>query len=109
MRQLRVKLPEKTRNCIFWVCDFLKGQPVRRHYNDIKFINENYNTTDAAERRRMHLTNLLSYAANNIDFYRDSSDLQDIESFYPELKDTITSRNKAEYFFTCTLVVNSIY
>ncbi len=51
----------------YWLIDFLKGSPVRSHYNDIKFILSNSEKGNSCI--QMHLEKLLSHATTNTVFY----------------------------------------
>ncbi|MBN1821956.1 MAG: phenylacetate--CoA ligase family protein, partial [Prolixibacteraceae bacterium] len=56
------------RRKIYWSVDYFKGKPVRSHYNDLKFILNNY--AEGAGRQHKHLQNLLNHAVENSAFYR---------------------------------------
>lgn len=57
------------RRNLYWTVDFLKGQPVRKHYTDIKLIQENYDL--GIVQRKKHLKNLLSHATTHSSFYHN--------------------------------------
>jgi len=50
--------------------DYLKEGKVKKHYNEIKFIIENYHSTEAADMRALKLSNLLNHAIETSPFYR---------------------------------------
>lgn len=66
-----MKLLEHARNKAFWTLDAFKGSPVRKHYNAIKFINENHNDERAIQLRNDYLTNLLEHSAETVPFYNN--------------------------------------
>ena len=72
---------EKLRKLAFWAIDFLKGGSVRSHYNDIKFISENYNSDEAELRRQRHLDNLLNHAVVTTKFYSAYKNFKSLEDF----------------------------
>ena len=78
---------EKVRRYGFWTLDFLKGNSIRKHYNEIKYINNGGNKAEEAEKRS--LKNLLSYAANNTEFYKEYRDFASIKDFPIIDKNTI--------------------
>ncbi len=76
-----IKLLENLRYNAFWFFDFLKGQPIRKNYNDIKNLIESFNTDESTKRRNNYLKELLLYAVKNTDFYKDYSGFDDISCF----------------------------
>lgn len=62
---------ESIRKLSFWILDFINGSPIRKHYNDIKFINENYKSDNSKNRRDEHLRNLLKHASQTTPFYKN--------------------------------------
>ncbi|MDO5980457.1 CoF synthetase [Flavivirga spongiicola] len=61
------------RKVSFWLLDCFKGCPIRRHYNDIKYISENYSSANAIKRREKHLNNILKHAQQSTVFYKNNS------------------------------------
>jgi len=57
------------RRIIFWSLDFIKGSPIRNHYNEINQILSNTNSKKSTERRNELLNNLLNHAVNSAPFY----------------------------------------
>ncbi len=53
------------RRSAFWSIDFLKGRPIRKAYNDVKYEREN-NVCN-----QQKLENILEYASKNVNFYKD--------------------------------------
>lgn len=62
----------------FWISDFLKGSPVRKQYNDIKYI-DRHTDERCAPLIGQKLHKLLEYAQTHTDFYSrfDSFELRD--------------------------------
>lgn len=61
---------EFLRKYLFWTFDFLKGGHLRKHYNDIAFIQENFASADATKKRNSHLKNLLDHAVATVPYYQ---------------------------------------
>ena len=76
-----MRVLEKMRSNAFWVNDFFKGGTIRRHYNQIKFIIENYNSPKAQSLMEENLGKLLKHAANTTPFYRQNVDYRDLKDF----------------------------
>lgn len=53
----------------FWILDFLKGSPFRKHYKEIQKIF--YGTNGAKELQQTLLSNILHYATLHTDYYKD--------------------------------------
>jgi len=51
----------------YWIKDYIKGSPIRSHYNDIQTIMENSGL--GTERRKQYLTDLLKHATQYSAFY----------------------------------------
>jgi phenylacetate-CoA ligase len=66
-----MKILESVRKISFWVIDFLKGSPVRKHYNDIKYILENFQSEKSKNRRDDYLSEILMHAVNTTPFYEN--------------------------------------
>ena len=72
---------EKLRNRFYWLFDYIKGGRVKKHYNQIKFILENYGSTEAEKLRSNNLKNLLNHAVEHVPFYKSYSKTLDLQSF----------------------------
>ena len=59
------------RRIIFWSLDFIKGSPIRNHYNEINQILDNPNSKKSIERRNELLNILLNHAVDTTPFYFD--------------------------------------
>lgn len=55
----------------FWFLDFLKGSPIRKPYNEIKFIQE-HSYEEGLPIRQKALHQLLEHAKQNSSFYKDA-------------------------------------
>ena len=80
---------EKVRHYGFWTLDFLKGSTIRKHYKDIKYINDGGNESEEVEKR--NLKNLLIYAADHTGFYKEYRNFTSIKDFPIIDKNTIKS------------------
>lgn len=76
-----MKFLESIRHKAFWFVDFLKGNPVLKNYNEIKFINENYNAIKSQELQKASLQNLIEHAITTTSFYRKFSKDTPIENY----------------------------
>lgn len=63
----------------FWIKDFLKGSPIRKPYNEIKFIQEN-SYEKGLPIREAALQQLLNFAKQNTTFYKNIQG-NDLKSF----------------------------
>lgn len=60
---------EHIRYYIFWFLDFFKKYPIRKHYNEIKFINENPTHQNTKILQQKNLQNLIEHACKTTPFY----------------------------------------
>jgi phenylacetate-CoA ligase len=65
-------LSEIIRRSAYWGIDCLKGQPVKKHLNEIIKIMENPDLVKQHQERQ--LKELISYCVNNVPFYKNYSD-----------------------------------
>ena len=72
---------EVFRKKAFWGLDFLKGSPVRKHYNEVKFIMENFNSNKANTLRSNHLKNILKHAKETTPYYNKLNLGYDLNDF----------------------------
>lgn len=97
-----------SRRFIFWMRDKLKGSPIRDHYNEIKFIIENYSDERSVQLREKHLAGILCHAINATPYYSDQkgSTIHDFpvinKNIVRENYDAFKSRDK-EYGTYCCL------
>lgn len=76
-----MNIGERIRYLTFWFLDFLKGGKVKRHYNDIKNILENYNSSESKSKRDEYLLDLLNHATKNSPYYKKYSNFTSINEF----------------------------
>jgi len=69
---------ELLRYYTFWTLDFFKGSHFKKHYKDIKFINENFSLQASKSKRSKHLRQILEHAITTTSYYKSYSvDLQE--------------------------------
>ncbi|MDT7829340.1 CoF synthetase [Pricia sp. S334] len=83
---------EKLRNRLYWGFDALKGGRTKAHYDDIRFILENYGSEESNNRRDRHLGDLLDHAVKTTDFYREFSGYGNLQDF-PILNKSVIREN----------------
>jgi phenylacetate-coenzyme A ligase PaaK-like adenylate-forming protein len=76
-----MKLLDNIRNRMFWVTDFLKGADTHRHYKEIKFVLENYNSSASLDIRKKHLNKLLQHASTTAPFYKKYKKASSLSNF----------------------------
>lgn len=64
-------LLQNIRKYAFWLFDAAKGGKVRKHYDDIEFILENYGSPGAQSTIDKYLNQILSHAQTSVPFYKD--------------------------------------
>ncbi|WP_420322299.1 CoF synthetase [Flagellimonas sp.] len=74
-------LLERFRKLCFWCLDFFKGSPIRKHYNDITFILENFQSKESKKRRDSHLKKALDHAIKTVPFYTRHAKGAKLEDF----------------------------
>ncbi len=72
---------KKIRKYSFWVNDYLNGSPIRKHYEDIKFILENDGSVESENRIDYHLLKLLEHARLTSSYYSKNAITNRIEDF----------------------------
>lgn len=70
---------ELARRYIFWFADFCKGQPIGKHYRDIKkiFEDEKY----AKNRTRKNIADLLYHASTTVEHYKPYAGAKELADF----------------------------
>ena len=76
-----MKVLEFARRVLFWTADFLKGGDIRRHLNDISYIQMNYPNEESKKRERTYLTELLEHSVNTVPFYENLKGKVALENF----------------------------
>jgi phenylacetate-CoA ligase len=74
-------LSERVRRAGFWIIDFLTGSRVRRHYSDIRNIMENYGDPNVSKNLEGYLRDILTYATENVEFYKQFKTFNSLRSF----------------------------
>jgi phenylacetate-CoA ligase len=74
-------LNEWIKSAIFWVWDFLTGSSIRKHYVDIKNIMGDRKNPKASKLQEHHLNNILTYAVENVAYYKEFRGFSSIRSF----------------------------
>ncbi|MGK7390757.1 MAG: hypothetical protein ACNS60_10405 [Candidatus Cyclobacteriaceae bacterium M2_1C_046] len=59
------------RESIFWLKDFLQGQQVRRHYNDLKKIISDYRSPYSKSQREKFLKELFKHTTSTVPYYQN--------------------------------------
>ena len=93
-----MKALDKLRSDGFWIMDYFRGGPVRRHYNDIREQFENYTSTKIVKKRQKNLENILQHATRTAPFYFQFKNFQSLLDFPVINKSTIM--NNASLFFS---------
>tara|TARA_R100001369_G_scaffold92823_1_gene140193 strand:- start:4356 stop:5672 length:1317 start_codon:yes stop_codon:yes gene_type:complete len=75
------KLLNNLRVFSFWCIDWVKGGKIKNHYNDIKFILENYNSMESFEKRTQYLNNILLHATTTTPYYRHLAEFKSLNDF----------------------------
>ena len=57
----------------FWVIDFFRGSPIRKSYNEIKYLSE-HSYDEGRSLREKKLKDLLNHASSNTEFYKGCSE-----------------------------------
>ncbi|MCG2461185.1 CoF synthetase [Flavobacteriaceae bacterium F89] len=76
----------------FWILDFAKGSSIRNHYNEIRQILENPNSSKAEELRKNNLQKILKHAISTTPFYLDYVNCKSLEDFPVINKNMILNR-----------------
>ncbi len=91
-----MKLFETARNKAFWIVDGLKGGPKKRHYDEIKFINENPLDQKAIAYKEEHLKKVLDHAVATSPFYQEQNGYGSIEDF-PVINKNVIRENFEDF------------
>jgi phenylacetate-coenzyme A ligase PaaK-like adenylate-forming protein len=66
-----MRVLDNIRNKMFWFVDFIKGGKISKHYKEIKYVIENFNSKKAQNIRNEKLQDILSHATYSIPFYKN--------------------------------------
>lgn len=59
------------RNSIFWLRDFFEGSPVRKHYLEVREVNDDHLSDSNLRVRNENLERILRYCRQAVPYYRD--------------------------------------
>jgi len=76
-----MKLLERIRYKSFWFTDFLKGRVIKSHFEEIKYILENFQDTESIQMRENYLNNILNHAIKTVPYYKNSNNYNSITDF----------------------------
>ena len=77
------------RNKLFWLADKLRGDIIKKHLEEIRFINDNPNNNDAINRRKQALSNLIAHTVSTVPYYKNLTSSAKIHDFPVVDKNTI--------------------
>ena len=97
---------EKLRNFSFWFIDYLRGSKIKKHYNEVKFISENYASPKSKQKRDESLNNILNHATKTTEYYKKYKNFSSIEDF-PIINKNIIRDNIDKYSSTSFLNKNN--
>ena len=72
---------ESLRRSIFWSLDFLKGRPIRRHYNEVKYLLNHPSSENARKIRKDNLQTLFKHATLTTVFYKSFKGKKKLSDF----------------------------
>jgi len=83
---------QKIRLILFWLFDFLNGSKIRKHYNDIKFINDSTNSLESTDRINERLKKILDHSVRTTIYYKDLKPDSSLSEFPVVNKNIIRER-----------------
>lgn len=84
------------RRSTFWGLDFIKGSPIKNHYQEIRKLIENPLADQSKKIQRDNLKRLLGHATRTTPFYEKYADRQYLEQF-PVIDKNIILRNYEDF------------
>ncbi len=87
-----VKLLENLRRYFFWLDDFLRGQPVKTHLDEISLILDDGSAEDSHQLIEHHLKNLLQHIVSRVPYYKSYKGIMEFSSFPVVNKQVIKSQ-----------------
>ena len=93
-----MSLLQKLRKTAYWVLDFLKGSPVRKHYKHISSILDHPESTFAKQETATNLDKLLKHAIANIPYYKNLKPNASLQDF-PITNKNILRDNSDDFFW----------
>lgn len=76
-----MRVLEKVRYYSFWFVDFLKGGKINRHFKDISYILENFDSDISKRKRNNYLSELLNHAVDTVPYYDNLKGFNSISDF----------------------------
>jgi phenylacetate-coenzyme A ligase PaaK-like adenylate-forming protein len=76
-----MEILDRVRNKMFWITDFVKRDNTHKHYKEIKFVLENFNSSASLAIRKKYLNELLQHAFITVPFYKKYKNLHSLSSF----------------------------
>lgn len=92
-----MKFLESTRSKIYWSIDTLKGSPLKKELEDIKYLIEHWGAPVANNITNDYLKNILDFSVNNIEFYKPYKGYNSLDDF-PVINKAIIRRQES-YFY----------
>lgn len=89
-----IRVLEYIRRQIFWLTDYFKGKPVRKHLVEIQDILENSSLEKSKQRIDQLLSRLLDHAVNQVEYYKSLNGLKDFSEFPVVNKQIIKSQRE---------------
>jgi phenylacetate-CoA ligase len=87
------RLTEQLRNLVFWGVDMFKGGDIRKHFNEIKKVQNNPLSESSEQIRAENLANLLHHAITTVPYYYDlGADTPQLDKFQVIDKQTVRDR-----------------
>lgn len=93
-----LKVLEQARKAAFWSLDALKGGNVRKHYRDIKWVQNNPTSPEANEICKENLSKILEHAIQTVPFYCDMPQNKSVSLEKVPIINKHIVRNKFEQF-----------
>ncbi len=72
---------DRIRNRSYRFLDYLQGRYVKSHYDDIKFILQNFNSPVAVKKREKYLNDILNHVVTTTNFYKKYQGFNSINDF----------------------------
>ncbi len=98
---------ETVRNKSFWFLDAIRGNPIGKHYKEIKTVLADYNSDEAQAIIGNNLSSLINHAASTTPFYKDYEGITEINKF--PIISKITVKERYEDFKSSTFLGKNNY
>lgn len=66
-------MPARLRRNLFWFLDSLKGSKIKKHLNEVQYMNEHPDSRDVDEARRKYMDAILLHCSATVPFYQKLS------------------------------------